>query len=117
MIHQSGPKKRKCDSAHAEGRGDWGFRLGRFEVRASCPNHPNEVLARTGMIATCPACTMHVVVCGQTFGSKECVRNRGHAGVHASRSGSAWPDENIPREPLGSSACRLQGIAPQPPKA
>ncbi len=73
-------------------REDWSCRPGCYEVRASCPNHPHQILRRDGRRGVCSACTTNVVLCAQTFGHKECVRALGHRGLHASRSGTSWPD-------------------------
>lgn len=82
-------------------RPDPEFTPGVHAVRAVCPGHPDTFmrlrLSTDGTVRTgwCGTCTHAVDLCPERFGSKECVREKGHAGMHVSPSGSGWPQESV----------------------
>ena len=85
------------DCPHPRDGVDPALWLGTWSARARCPAHPRAWLKHLGGFARCSECGAAVELCLGTFGRKECVLARGHAGDHCSRSGSSWPD--VFREP------------------
>jgi hypothetical protein len=66
-----------------------------FEVRAACPHCSTPLAFAPGELVMephgeCPHCSYRVALCGECFGLKFCVRERGHTGWHVSPSGSSW---------------------------
>jgi hypothetical protein len=70
---------------------DWETRMGSFAVRCSCPECSADLYLQ-GFQARCTACPDVVVnLCLDTYGTKACVRERGHEGPHLSPSATQWP--------------------------
>ena len=84
--------------------GYWKIRPGSFDVRASCPAHPDAPMRRIVGIARCSECGTPLDLCLDAFGRKECVLRDGHDGGHVSPSGYSWPAVKA-RCPSGHHEC------------
>jgi hypothetical protein len=77
--------------------GEWAIRPGTFDVRASCPRHPDAPMRQHdsgSAICSADGCRQLIGLCNDGLGLKECVLEIYHAGAHVSPCGSSWPNDS-----------------------